>query len=73
MSEVVRQAQAGDPDAFAEIYRANVGKVHALCLRLAGDAHDAADLTQDVFIRAWESSARFGETARCAAGCIAWR
>ena len=64
MSELVRLAQAGDPDAFAEIYRANVGKVHALCLRMAGDAQEAADLTQDVFIRAWESLASFrGDSA----------
>ena len=64
MSDMVRQAQAGDPDAFAEIYRAHVGKVHALCLRLAGDAHEASELTQDVFIRAWESLASFrGESA----------
>jgi len=64
MTELVRRAQAGDSDAFAALYRAHVGKVHALCLRLAGDAHDAADLTQDVFIRAWESLASFrGESA----------
>jgi RNA polymerase sigma-70 factor (ECF subfamily) len=64
MNDLVRRAQAGDSDAFAELYRANVGRVHALCLRLAGDAHDAAELTQDVFIRAWESLAAFrGESA----------
>ena len=64
MTELVRRAQAGDSDAFAALYRAHVGKVHALCLRLAGDAHDAADLTQDVFVRAWESLASFrGESA----------
>ena len=64
MTEVVRRAQAGDSDAFAELYREHVGKVHALCLRLAGDAHEAADLTQDVFIRAWESLGSFrGESA----------
>jgi len=64
MTELVRRAQAGDSDAFAALYRAHVGKVHALCLRLAGDAHAAADLTQDVFIRAWESLGSFrGESA----------
>jgi RNA polymerase sigma-70 factor (ECF subfamily) len=64
MTELVRRAQAGDSDAFAALYRTHVGKVHALCLRLAGDAHGAADLTQDVFVRAWESLASFrGESA----------
>ena len=64
MSDLVRLAQEGDSDAFAALYRSHVGKVHALCLRLAGDTHDAAELTQDVFIRAWESLASFrGESA----------
>lgn len=64
MSDLVRQAQAGDSDAFATLYHAHVGRVHAVCLRLAGDAHAAADLTQDVFVRAWEALPTFrGESA----------
>lgn len=64
MIDLVRQAQAGDADAFGALYRAHVGRVHALCLRLEGDARAAADLTQDVFIRAWESLASFrGDSA----------
>ena len=64
MSDLVRRAQAGDSDAFAALYRAHVGKVHALCLRLAGNAHDAADLTQDVFVRAWRALGDFRGEAR---------
>jgi RNA polymerase sigma-70 factor (ECF subfamily) len=64
MTEVLERARAGDPDAFATIYRTHVGKVHALCLRLAGDQGHATELTQDVFIRAWESLGSFrGESA----------
>jgi RNA polymerase sigma-70 factor (ECF subfamily) len=50
----VRRAQAGDADAFAALYRALVGRIYALCLRLEGDAVAAGERTQDVFIRAWE-------------------
>lgn len=61
---VVRRAQSGDPDAFAGLYRAHAGRVYALCLRLEGDAARATELTQDVFVRAWEGLASYrGESA----------
>jgi RNA polymerase sigma-70 factor (ECF subfamily) len=64
MSELVQRAQQGDDEAFGALYRAHVGRVHALCLRLAGDAQAAAELTQDVFVRAWEALPSFrGESA----------
>ena len=55
----VRRARAGDVDAFERIYRGHVGRVHALALRLTGDRAHAAELTQDVFVRAWERLAAF--------------
>jgi RNA polymerase sigma-70 factor (ECF subfamily) len=64
MNDLVGKAQAGDEDAFASLYRTHVGRVHALCLRMSGDAHAAADLTQDVFVRAWEALPTFrGDSA----------
>jgi RNA polymerase sigma-70 factor (ECF subfamily) len=58
------RAAAGDSDAFRTLYEAHVGRVHALCLRLTGDAAMAEELTQDVFVRAWERLGSFrGESA----------
>lgn len=54
LSLEVRRAQAGDPDAFAALYRAHVGRVYAVCLRLEGDPAAAEERTQDVFVRAWD-------------------
>ncbi len=54
IAAVVRSAQAGDMAAFADLYRAHVGRIHALCARLSGDAELARLLTQDAFVRAWE-------------------
>ena len=51
---MVRAAQAGDAEAFASLYDANVSRVYALCLGLAGNREDAAELVQDTFVRAWE-------------------
>jgi RNA polymerase sigma-70 factor (ECF subfamily) len=61
---LVDQAKAGDMAAFEELYRRNVGRVFALCLRMAGDAALAEELAQDVFVRAWEKLATFrGDSA----------
>jgi RNA polymerase sigma-70 factor (ECF subfamily) len=64
VSDAVRLAQAGDQDAFEQIYREHAGRVYALCLRLSGDSGRAQDLTQDVFVRVWEKLPTFrGESA----------
>jgi RNA polymerase sigma-70 factor (ECF subfamily) len=61
---LVSRAQAGDMAAFEELYRRNVGRVYALCMRMAGDASLAEELAQDVFVRAWERLGTFrGESA----------
>ena len=54
LSLAVRRAQAGDAEAFAALYRAHVGRIHALCLRLEGNSAAAEERTQDVFVRAWD-------------------
>jgi RNA polymerase sigma-70 factor (ECF subfamily) len=62
--EVVGEARAGNVAAFERLYRENAGRVYALCLRLSGDAVWAEELTQDVFVRAWERLGSFrGESA----------
>lgn len=53
------RAQRGDEAAFAELYRSTSGRVYALCLRMSGDAEEAAELTQDVYVRCWEKLASF--------------
>ena len=61
---LVRRAQAGDAVAFRELYRAHAGRVFAVCLRMAGDRAEAEELTQDVFVRAWERLRQFrGDSA----------
>jgi RNA polymerase sigma-70 factor (ECF subfamily) len=61
---LVARAQAGDLEAFEVLYRANLGRVYALCYRMAGDASLAEELAQDVFVRAWQRLGSFrGESA----------
>jgi RNA polymerase sigma-70 factor, ECF subfamily len=64
-ADLIARAKHGDADAFEGIYRAHAGRVYALAIRLTGgDAQAAAELTQDVFIRAWRGLDKFrGESA----------
>lgn len=64
MIALARAAVAGDERAFESLYRATCGRVYAICLRMTGDRDRAAELTQDVFVRAWERMDGFrGESA----------
>jgi RNA polymerase sigma-70 factor, ECF subfamily len=61
---LVRRAQDGDTAAFEQLYRENAGRIYALCLRLSGDGARAEELTQDVFVRAWQKLGGFrGDSA----------
>src|SRR5689334_13127602 len=50
----VARAAAGDRGAFERLYRAHLNRVFSLCARMTGDRARAEELTQDVFVRAWE-------------------
>ncbi len=63
-TSLVHRVQNGDGAAFEQIYRENVGRVYAICLRISANAGRAQELTQDVFVRAWEMIGTFrGESA----------
>ena len=51
-------ARDGDTRAFERLYRAHAARVHSLARRMVGEAV-ADDLTQEVFIRAWQKLASF--------------
>lgn len=57
--ELVRDAQAGDSEAFERLYEIHVRRVYALCLRMLADPRRAEEMTQDVFVRAWQALATF--------------
>ncbi len=57
---LVRAAACGDVSAFETLYRSHVRRVHAVVWRLAGgNASRAEELTQEVFMRAWQALDRF--------------
>lgn len=59
----VALAASGDAHAFERLYRAHVSRIHSLTRRMLSD--DLADeVTQDIFVRAWQKLKTFrGEAA----------
>ena len=53
--DLIRQILSGDTDAYAEIVRANQGKVMGLCLSLLRNPVEAEDAAQEIFIKAYQS------------------
>lgn len=63
---LVARAQQGDGDAVTELYRRHHTRIYNLCLRMTGNAWDAADLTQETFIRALGAFGSFKGEAKFA-------
>ena len=60
MPALVAACLAGRRDAFDILVERHRRPVYQLCYRFAGNHEDAADLSQDVFLRAYRGLARFG-------------
>ncbi len=58
-SQIVRRCMSGDSGAWAEMVRTQHKRVYSLCYRFTGNATDAEDLTQDVFLKIYSNLASF--------------
>lgn len=58
-SHLALSAASGDVAAFESLYRNEMPYVYGLCLRMTGDQQEAQELTQDIFIRAWDQLDKF--------------
>jgi len=57
-SDLVRRAQAGDLEAFQQLFETHQRGVYNIIHQMVRSDADAADLTQDVFVRVWKSLPR---------------
>lgn len=55
----VALAASGDRRAFERLYRTHVNRVFSVCTRMCGSRVRGEELTQDVFVRAWEKLPQF--------------
>jgi RNA polymerase sigma-70 factor, ECF subfamily len=57
-------AAEGDHRAFERLYRRYLSRIYSLCTRLSGSRSKGEELTEDVFVRAWEELPQIrGESA----------
>jgi RNA polymerase sigma-70 factor (ECF subfamily) len=57
--ELVRACQRGEQGALDDLIRATYADVYALCRRMLADPEEAADATQEVFVRVMRSVVGF--------------
>ena len=50
---------AGDQEALGQLYRRTRTAVYGLALSILRHGHDAEDVTQDTFVRAWEKAEQY--------------
>jgi RNA polymerase sigma-70 factor, ECF subfamily len=63
-SEVIERCKAGDEAAWAQLVKATHGSVYALCLRILGNPDDAAEATQEAYVKAWRGLSGFRGDAK---------
>lgn len=84
LEDLVKAAKRGDEAAFEELVSRTFADLYALAHRLVGNDHDAADVVQEAYLRAFRGLRRFrGDasfrtwtyriTANCAATLVARR
>jgi RNA polymerase sigma-70 factor (ECF subfamily) len=56
---VIRNVLKGDTSAFSEVMKCYEKSIYTYLYRLCGNREDAADLTQDTFIKAYNNLHRF--------------
>jgi RNA polymerase sigma-70 factor, ECF subfamily len=57
----IKQVIKGDQDAFGEIVEIYKNSVYQLCYRMIGNQHEAEDLAQEAFLRAYVNIKSFNQ------------
>lgn len=52
-ADLVERCKQGDERAWGELVDATHREVYTLCVRILGDPDDAAEATQDAYLKAW--------------------
>jgi RNA polymerase sigma-70 factor (ECF subfamily) len=62
--ELIQRAQSGDQDAFCRLARSYQRRIYALALHYCRNPHDAEDLSQEVWLKAYRAVGGFrGESS----------
>lgn len=67
-NQLVSRSIAGDIRAFEELHERHQRQIYSVCRNMLSDEQDAADVTQEVFLKAFESLGRL----RSSAAFVTW-
>ncbi len=56
---LIRRVVSGDPQAFGEIYQRHLDAIYRYIFFRTDDSQDAEDLTEEVFLSAWEALPKY--------------
>jgi RNA polymerase sigma-70 factor (ECF subfamily) len=70
LSDLLHRAGRGDEAAFAEFYDATAARAYGLAVRVVRNPAHAEEVTQEAYIDAWRSSARYDAERGSAAGWL---
>ena len=59
LDRLLAAVAAGDQEALGELYGRTRGAVYGTALGVLRNAHDAQDVTQDTFVKIWESAGQY--------------
>lgn len=59
LEQLLAEVAAGEQEALAELYHCTRAAVYALALSILKNTHDAQDVTQDAFVRVWDSAPQY--------------
>ena len=62
LQRLLLRVAAGEREALAELYRRTRSAVYGLALSYLKNAHDAQDLTQDVYVQVWDCAEQYRPT-----------
>jgi len=59
LDRLLSEVAVGDREALAQLYRRTRTAVYGLAISYLKNAHDAQDVTQDTFVRVWDSAHQY--------------
>ena len=62
LQQLLIHIAGGEREALAELYQRTRSAVYGLALSYLKNAHDAQDLTQDVYVQVWDCAAQYRPT-----------
>ncbi|MDC3414788.1 RNA polymerase sigma factor SigW [Aquibacillus sp. 3ASR75-11] len=64
IKQKIKQVKKGDQAAFADVVSFYQNKVYQICYRMIGNVHEAEDLAQEAFIRAFVNIQSFDDNRK---------